>query len=125
MEHKPTTHPNPQRPAVKPRKAKLPMIRWADFDPSYRGNVAFQVHDTLKDQRGIRPDLEPFQVLILDFSEAGKEWLAEEFRRAIDRLHHGAPGYDTPVARMNRKLDAITCVAALSRSAGQKRRGRK
>jgi hypothetical protein len=39
-------------------------VRWADWDPSYRGNNRLSIYQTKADQRGNRPDLKPIKVKV-------------------------------------------------------------
>lgn len=39
-------------------------VRWADYDPAYKGRNRLAIYGTKADQRANRPDLQPFRVLI-------------------------------------------------------------
>lgn len=63
-DHKMTLAKKAVRSSGLPVPAGSAFVRWADYDPDYRRNNRLQIYSTKADQRGNRPDLQPFRVLI-------------------------------------------------------------
>jgi hypothetical protein len=62
-----------------------PLLRWADYDPSYKGNNRLSVYATKEDQRGNRPDLPAIHVAVVPLTDEGLTQMLRKLSRAFAR----------------------------------------